>query len=144
MANESTVIALDVEGTLISNGVSRIPRPGLAGFLEECAALADRLVIFTSLPEAHFRTVAQTLTAEGEVPRWFADLDYVRWSGPYKRLSFVDEAGSTNVWLLDDIEECVHPDDRDRWIAAPPFEPPYTEDDRGLADALEALVSRIG
>lgn len=32
-----TIIALDLEGTLISNAVTQFPRPGLRTFIDECA-----------------------------------------------------------------------------------------------------------
>ena len=42
-------IALDLEGTLISNAMSQIPRPGLFSFLEECRRLVERVVMFTTV-----------------------------------------------------------------------------------------------
>jgi len=55
------VIALDLEGTLISNAVSQIARPGLFDFLEECRKLFPRIVIFTSVNEERFRSIANLL-----------------------------------------------------------------------------------
>jgi len=46
---KSYVLALDLEGTLISNAMSQIPWPGLAGFLNRCAELFPRIVMFTPL-----------------------------------------------------------------------------------------------
>lgn len=40
-----TAIALDLEGTLISNAVSQFPRPGLFDFLTFCQGGCDRLLI---------------------------------------------------------------------------------------------------
>jgi hypothetical protein len=37
MKSKGIVIALDLEGTLISNAVSQFPRPGLYSFLEYCS-----------------------------------------------------------------------------------------------------------
>ena len=54
-------IALDVEGTLISNSVSQFPRSGLFTFLEYCHQNFDRLVIFTAVNEVRFRLIARTL-----------------------------------------------------------------------------------
>jgi hypothetical protein len=50
-------IALDLEGTLISNAVSQFPRPGLFTFLEYCHKSFDRLVIFTAVNEVRFRSI---------------------------------------------------------------------------------------
>jgi hypothetical protein len=46
------VLALDLEGTLISNAASQIPRPGLYEFLASCQQLFQRIVIFTTVSEA--------------------------------------------------------------------------------------------
>jgi hypothetical protein len=54
-------IALDLEGTLISNAVSQFPRPGLFTFLEYCHQNFDRVVIFTAVNEVRFRSISRTL-----------------------------------------------------------------------------------
>ena len=46
------VIALDLEGTLISNAVSQFPRPGLYSFLEYCQENFSRIVIFTAVKDS--------------------------------------------------------------------------------------------
>ena len=45
------ILALDLEGTLISNAVSQIARPGLRPFLDEVRGQFDQLVVFTTVPE---------------------------------------------------------------------------------------------
>ena len=45
------VIALDLEGTLISNAHSQIPRPVLYRFLDTCHALVGRVVMCTTVSE---------------------------------------------------------------------------------------------
>lgn len=71
------VLALDVEGTLISNAMSQIPREGLRGFLEKCSELVPRIVIFTAVREEKFREIADRLVAESLAPAWFNELEYV-------------------------------------------------------------------
>jgi hypothetical protein len=66
---KNLTIALDLEGTLISNAVSQFPRPGLFTFLEYCyenfvgvaSRLETRLVIFTAVNEVRFRSISRTL-----------------------------------------------------------------------------------
>lgn len=82
------VLALDLEGTLISNAVSQIARPGLFDFLEDCRKLFPRIAIFTSVNEERFRSIARLLTTEGYAPSWFADIEYITWSGETKNLIF--------------------------------------------------------
>jgi hypothetical protein len=49
------VVALDLEGTLISNAISAFPRPGLKLFIENVLKTADRVVMFTTIPEDYCR-----------------------------------------------------------------------------------------
>jgi hypothetical protein len=107
------VIALDLEGTLISSAVSQIPRPGLTTFLDGCRVLAARVVIFTAVSEDRFRAIAQTLVADGHAPPWFAEVDYVSWSGRYKDLTPLLNAYRGPVVLVDDHADDVHPDQHD-------------------------------
>lgn len=137
------IIALDIDGTLVSNAVSQIPRPGLRTFLEACADLATEVVIFTSVPETRFRQMAEDLVSRGEAPEWFPLTTFVRWQGPYKRISFIPGADDDSAILVDDMEPHVHPNDRAHWIAVPPFEPPYPETDNGLEGVLAAIRDRI-
>ena len=58
---KNLTIALDVEGTLISNAVSQFSRPGLFTFLEYCHQNFDRLVLFTAVNEVRFRSISRTL-----------------------------------------------------------------------------------
>lgn len=69
-----TVLALDLAGTLISNAVSQIPRPGLHEFLTQCAARFPRIVMFITVSEDLFRAIARLLVLENEAPAWLAEL----------------------------------------------------------------------
>lgn len=137
------IIALDVEGTLVSNAVSQVPRPGLRTFLEACADLATEVVIFTSVPETRFRQMAAHLVSRGEAPEWFSRATFVQWQGPYKRISFISGSEDEAAVLVDDMGLGVHPDDRAHWIAVPPFEPPYPETDNALEGVLAAIRGRV-
>lgn len=50
MVHDIEVIALDLEGTLIFNAISQIPRPDLYVFLNGCREITERIVMFTSEP----------------------------------------------------------------------------------------------
>jgi len=103
-----TILAMDLEGTLISNAVSQIPRPGLFPFLEYVRTRFSQLVIFTSVSEPLARKICVLLVTEGAAPAWFALLPYVDWDGPTKDLRFVaSDVGQT--LLLDDHAPYVHP-----------------------------------
>lgn len=70
-AMKPTILALDPEGTLISNAISQIPRPGLHNFLEDARSRFGELVMFTNVPEdpgaQHRRTAGQRGQCSGLV-----------------------------------------------------------------------------
>ncbi len=132
-------LALDLEGTLISNAVSQFPRPGLFDFLESCRATFPTLVVFTAVGEERFRIVARQLVADGCAPDWFSALPHLHCTGQYKDLRLVQGSDVSTTRLVDDIEGYVHPEQRDQWIRIEPFEHPYPADDRELARVIELL-----
>jgi len=140
---ELKVLALDLEGTLISNAVSQIARPGLFDFLEDCRKLFPRIVIFTSVNEERFRSIATLLITEGYAPNWFAEIEYISWSGETKNLIFVDGVLPEEILLVDDYEKYIHPGQESQWIKAPQFDYPYSDDDLGLREVLRHLRIRV-
>lgn len=143
MRRRPTVLALDLEGTLISNAVSQIPRPGLQDFLCACRRMFPRIVAFTTVTEARFRDIARLLVEENFAPPWFAELEYVVWNGEKKDLRFIENADPAEVVLIDDFERYVHPDQRQQWLEAEYFGPPYRADDEGLERLQTALQDRV-
>lgn len=139
-----TVLALDLEGTLISNAVSQISRPGLNEFLTRCCELFPRIVVFTTVPEPRFREVARLLVEEGQAPAWFAELEYVYWVGRTKDLAFIQGAKVEEALLVDDFEAYVHPGQDERWVRAEHFDYPYPDTDSGLAEVLKVLEKKLG
>ena len=140
---ELKVLALDLEGTLISYAVSQIARPGLFDFLEDCRKLFPRIVIFTSVNEERFRSIATLLITEGYAPNWFAEIEYISWSGETKNLIFVDGALPEEILLVDDYEKYIHPGQESQWIKAPEFDYTYSDDDLGLREILRHLRIRV-
>lgn len=136
------VLALDLEGTLISNAVSMFVRPGLARFLALCRPLFARVVLYTTVNEPRFRQIAATLVAEGSAPRWFADIEYISWSGRTKDLSVIPDAEVDQVLLVDDYAAYIHPGQAAQWIPIACFKPPFAPDDSELDRVLQELVLR--
>jgi hypothetical protein len=133
------VLALDLEGTLISNAMSQIARPGLRDFLEFCGGAFPRIVIFTAVPEDRFRAIARMLVSEGSAPGWFAGIECIEWDGRVKDLRFIPGADPADIILIDDHEAYIHPLQRRQWISIRPFEAPYREDDGELARVRSIL-----
>jgi hypothetical protein len=143
-ANKIKVIALDLEGTLISNAMSQFPRPGLYEFLEFCRNHFERMVIFTAVSEERTRMIARTLEENGEVPAWFSDsLEYVTWSGQYKDLKFVEGINIQEVLLLDDQEAYIHPEQKQQWLPVKEYQAPYAEEDDELKQLIEFIKAKI-
>jgi hypothetical protein len=134
------VIALDLEGTLISNAVSQIPRPGLYQFLEFCRDTFERIVIFTAVSEPLTRRIVDQLVLDGDAPPWFGrELEYVNWTGSYKDLGFIPGAIIEETLLLDDQEDYVLPEQKRFWISVPEFDPRHLPGDDAFT-TLEALL----
>jgi hypothetical protein len=137
--HQYSVIALDLEGTLISNAISQFPRPGLYQFLEFCHTNFSRIVLFTSVPQNHFRAIAKYLVESENAPLWFESVEYINWHGQYKDLQFISHISPEQVLLLDDQEVYIHPQQKQNWILVKEFESPYTQDDRELDRLTELL-----
>lgn len=137
------VLALDLEGTLVSNAVSQIPRPGLGEFLVACRRLFPRIVMFTTVREPQFRHIARGLVDEELVPAWFADLEYVDWVGPTKDLRVISDVQWPHALLVDDCQAYVHPGQEAHWVAVEQFCSPYLDSDSELSDVLAQLKSRL-
>lgn len=142
------VVALDLEGVLVSSAVSCFARPGLHAFFEALRDLEMHVVLFTSVPEARVRSVLRLLADEHTVPGWAAGLACVRWAGPHKDLRFVLDAvpGAVlaRVLLVDDTPEVVRPGQELHWIGISPYTPPFDPNDGELARAIAAIRARCG
>ena len=133
--HKKPLLCLDLEGTLISNAISQIPRPGLHDFLEEVALLCD-LVLYTSVSAGRTRAIQQLLVEEKSVPCWFAGLDTIR---PVGTIKYQSACGRSDAYLLDDQGGVIAPGERKWWIPIKEYLPPYSRDDRGLVDALDRI-----
>jgi hypothetical protein len=133
------ILALDLEGTLISTAYSQIPRPGLRHFLMRCKDWFPRIVIFTAVEEARFRPIAKQLVEDGYAPPWFADIEYIQWQGPVKDLGFIPAAQVGDVLLVDDFEPFIHARQTPQWVKIDSFDPPYSETDAELERVLKLL-----
>lgn len=138
------VLALDLEGTLISSAVSQFPRPGLRDFLAWALGAFERVVVFSSVRAEVAREVMATLVEYGDAPAAFADVEIVAWQGKLKDLGFVRGATPAEVLLVDDQERVIDPAQRDRWVAVAEWDDPAVTDDRELErvrSVLEAMRS---
>ncbi|MCF7482589.1 hypothetical protein L3V31_12710 [Vibrio sp. J1-1] len=143
MVHDIEVIALDLEGTLISNAISQIPRPDLYVFLNGCREITDRVVVFTTVSEPRFRQISNLLVSEGYAPNWFSSIEYIHWSGNKKNLSFIPNVKIEKVILVDDVEEYIVDGQDKQWIEIQQFASPYPESDSKLLAVLEQLNAKL-
>lgn len=129
------LLCLDLEGTLISNAISQIPRPGLYVFLEGVGALCD-LVIYTSVSASRVDAIRELLVQEGFAPSWFGDLQVIRPSGTLKPKA---SCGRDKAFLLDDQPGVIVPGEEEWWIEIKEYLPPYSKEDEALSDALTLI-----
>lgn len=138
------ILALDLEGTLISNAASQIPRPGLNEFLTQCREIFPTIVMYTTVSETRFRPIAELLVNEGLAPGWFAQIEYVRWIGTTKDLARIRGAAVQQCLLVDDFEGYVHPGQHSQWVRIDCFEHPYEPADQELSRVLQDMRQRLG
>ena len=127
------IVALDLEGTLISNAVSVFPRHNLRSFADSVLELADEVVLYTSVNSDYAISYLRLLTEEGHLPPGFADrIPCIAWSGPTKDLANVPGFGSDTVLLVDDQPGVIHPGQEAFWLRIDEFMPPFDQEDAEL------------
>lgn len=137
-----TTIALDLEGVLISSAVSVFPRPGLAAFMDQCAALVPRVVLFSAVAPARSRRILQLLADEGSMPAWSAEMEIIDWSGPVKDLRFVCTVPE-NALLVDDNPQYVAPGQGASWIPVQQFNYSAESVDTELVSVLDRIKAKL-
>jgi NLI interacting factor-like phosphatase len=138
------VIALDLEGTLISNAMSQFPRPGLYNFLVAVKRLAHRVVMFTGVQEPLFRQIAATLCQEGKAPSWFLDIGYVEWDHLSKKdLIYIKNIRIERSVIIDDMPEYIKEEHMQQFVHIRQYESPYSLQDRELERILAVLQEKV-
>lgn len=137
---QKPLLCMDLEGTLISNAVSQIPRPGLYAFLEGVEEVCE-LMLYTSVSSERVHAIQNLLVEEGLAPAWFLDLSVCHPSGTIKDKA---RCGRLDALLLDDQAAVIAPGDESWWVPVAEFSPPYSDDDHELYKVLDVIRSRVG
>lgn len=141
----ATILALDLEGVLVTNAISQFPRPGLMQFLCQCESIfgQDNICIFTSVREEKFKEIAHTLVRENLAPEWFATLRYINWVGEHKDLRFVDE-DINKVIIVDDYPPYIKQTQMHRLVEIRQYLEPYSHESPDVIDnEFEALLVKL-
>ena len=91
--------------------------------------------------EQRFREIALQLLTEEAAPDWFCHIPHVYRRGGYKDLRKIPDTSARDSLIFNDIEDVIHPVQRDMWIPVLPFEPPCPSHGRELERVL-ILFSR--
>lgn len=138
-----TTIALDLEGTLISNAVSQFPRPGLKAFLQFCRDNFASVYIYTAVRDSTCVPIVETLIDDDLAPAWLADIPFVQWDRSVKDLNNVPNCDPDACLLLDDNRDYVVDSQIDQWIAIDKFQSPYPDTDAELARVQGVISERL-
>ncbi len=144
---DPVAISLDLEGTLITNALEAVPRPGLSAFMDWCHGRFDRLFVYTCVEEQRARDILSQLVWDGHMDAAVADrMEVVRWSrgfdGARKDLRRCGVPVECNV-IVDDMRMWIVPDQMHRWLECPDYDEPDPTD-RFLSAApgrIEHLLS---
>lgn len=138
-----TTIALDFEGTLISNCMNRTPRPGLCSFLESLRGLVPRIVIMTALDGRVAKDIIYLLADEGAVPSWFGQIECIGVNDSIKDLSVIEGESVERCLLLDDCMSDVSGEQLSQWIEIPCFKSALSNQDAELHRCLEQIRTKV-
>lgn len=138
-----TVIALDLEGTLISNAVSQFPRPGLRAFLDFCDAAFQSVYLYTAVRDELCGPIIRTMVDEQTAPAWLLTVPFVQWDRNIKDLANIPDATIHDCLIVDDNPDYIANDQRSQWIAVSKFESPYPDTDRELERVQQLIANRI-
>jgi hypothetical protein len=141
--SRETVLAIDLEGTLISNAVSQFPRPGLYAFLEFFRARFERLYFYTAVRKSVGEAVIRALVAEKSAPEWLVDVPFIPWDGHFKDLSNIPAARPSECLLVDDNRDYVVESQLSQWIQIAKYEAPYPDTDLELVRVQQVIAERF-
>lgn len=118
------ILALDIEGTLVTNRGKWYPRPHLHEFLEFCFHRVERVCFFTLLSKASAKNVIEWLVEAGHAPKVALErFEYVECKRNYKDLECLNHSDLNEVMLIDDNAPNVKPGQEERCILVPGYEP---------------------
>ena len=138
-----TTIALDLEGTLISNAVSQFPRPGLREFLLFCAEQFERVCIYTAVRDEVCVPIIQTMVDEENAPKWILESELIQWDRTVKDLVNIPNSEIADCLILDDNPDYIVDTQVSQWIQIEKFMAPYPDSDRELERVTTVIEERF-
>ncbi|MEZ5138600.1 MAG: NADAR family protein [Acidimicrobiales bacterium] len=139
----SPVLALDLEGTILSSAVSCFVRPRAFELLEWARTRFADVVVFTTVPEPAARRALLDVVGLEELPPWLLDCRVLHAPGGAKDLRRVADLDQMDVVLLDDQPTATVPGQERHWVPVAPWNDPTSPDDAlwGARTALDAAIA---
>jgi hypothetical protein len=138
-----TIIALDLEGTLISNAVSQFARPGLWEFLEFCRQHFRKIFLYTAVSDARCHEIVYNLVDRDLAPSWLSDVPFISWDRTLKDLRNIPHVLPGQCLIVEDNREYIPENQWPQWIEIAKFEPPYPDSDRELERVRRVIERRL-
>ncbi|PHS10140.1 MAG: hypothetical protein COA78_11590 [Blastopirellula sp.] len=142
MPNES-IIALDLEGTLISNAVSQFARPGLFKYLSWCKDYFEEVYIYSAVRDSKCHEIVYNLVSRNLAPKWLEDTQFIQWDRKFKDLANIAGATIEDCLIVDDNRDYILDDQIHQWIKIKKWSPPYSDTDRELERVQEIIEARL-
>jgi len=138
-------LALDIEGTLLSQVSKKVPRPGLYQFLEFCHGQFERVVFLSFVDEERGRAVLNSMADSGHMPDWVRTAEYFQAIGGRPGAKDLRQLGvdPEQAVLVDDQPQVLPREQLHRLVQVPEFKEPFDEDDRVLKDVRSRLQSLL-
>jgi hypothetical protein len=143
---QPTTLALDLEGTLITDAISCFVRPGVRPFLDWCARAFTRIVIYSAVPDHYLHQVVEILVEEEDAPAWLAGVAFFhpveRNGTKVKDLDVLGRAGTAVI--VDDYEGYILERQKPWWVGILQFTPhDDCESDRELENVRREIERRF-
>lgn len=144
MTSNALVIALDLEGTLISHASTMIPRPGLLEFLTFCKDNAERVVFLSFVDEEKGRTILNRMADAGHMPDWVRTAEYFHAQGGRPGAKNLRQLGvePEQVLLVDDQPQVLPSEQQHRLVRVVEFKEPFSAADSELEQVQKRIMEK--
>ncbi|MDK9716868.1 MAG: HAD family hydrolase [Trichlorobacter sp.] len=145
MTSDALVIALDLEGTLISHASTMVPRPCLFEFLTFCHQNAGRVVFMSFVDEERGRQILNQMSDQGHMPEWVRSAEYFHAQGGRPGAKDLRQLGvdPEQTLLVDDQPQVLPREQQHRLIRVPEFREPFDDDGAVLNDVMERIRQKL-
>ena len=138
------IIALDLEGTLISHASTMVPRPRLFEFLNFCQQNAERVVFMSFVDEGRGRQILNQMVDQGQMPEWVRLAEYFHAQGGRSGAKDLRQLGvdPDQALLVDDQPQVLPPEQQHRLVRVIEFKEPFSAADSELERVQKCILAK--